>query len=490
MPAFPLETISKSRTDRTLLAECASLLSLRRCIFLVWSIGTTLALGQQKKTTIPFPKAQQKRIIAPTPPMGWNSWDSYGLTISEAQFRSNVQVQANTLKRYGWVYSIIDEGWYLRNPQDRPHPDLLQYQIDRYGRYVPVPARFPSALDSEGRNEGFAAIGRWIHSKGLKFGIHIVRGIPRKSVKQNLPIEGSDFHANDAADQTDSCPWDPTNWGVKDNAAGQAWYDALLRQYAAWGVDFLKVDCIADHPYKLSEIRQIHLAIERSGRPIVLSLSPGPIALNHATEVSSLAQMWRISNDIWDVWKSDKPFPRSVHSQFPLVAAWAPYARPGNWPDADMLAIGELAPKPEIGPGPRKTRLTPDEQRTMLTLWSIARSPLILGANLTMLDAETLGLITNRDVLRIDQTATASRQISNDGTLVVWTADLPDAEYAVAVFNRGDTPLTVKKDLTQLGFTTGNWRMRDVWQSEAASNGNTFEHTIPPHGCVLLMLRQ
>ena len=200
-------------------------------------------------------------------------------------------------------------------------------------------------------------------------------------------------------------------------------------------MDFLKVDCISDHPYKLSEIRQLHLAIQRSGRPILLSLSPGPTALAKAEEVASLAQMWRISNDIWDVWDTTRPFPKSVKSQFEPAAQWASFAHPGNWPDADMLPVGELSPYPDVGGGARHTRLTLAEQQTQLSLWSFARSPLIIGANLTLLTAETEQLLTNRDILAIDQTATGSRQVSHDGDLVVWSAALPGARYAVGLFN-------------------------------------------------------
>lgn len=275
---------------------------------------------------------------AATPPMGWNSWDSYGLTITEAQFRENVHVLRKKLAPYGWRYAVIDEGWFFQNPEARPHPEQLRYQVDGFGRYVPVPARFPSSAAAvsaappgqdgqstiDARNRGFIELGRWVHAQGLKFGIHIVRGIPRESARINSPIEDSRFRAAEAADQTDACPWDPTNWGVRDNAAGQAWYDSLLRQYAEWGVDLLKVDCIADHPYKLSEIRQIRRAIEKTGRPMVLSLSPGPTALSHAQEVMALAQMWRVSDDIWDIWAGpDQSFPQTVRSQFPRLAAWS-----------------------------------------------------------------------------------------------------------------------------------------------------------------------
>ena len=271
------------------------------------------------------------------------------------------------------------------NPEDRPKPELLKYAVDENGRFIPVTARFPSALQN-GKNTGFQELANSVHAKGLKFGVHIVRGIPRESVLRNLPIEGSAFKAQDAADQSDPCPWDPTSWGIKDTAAGQAWYDSLLRQYASWGVDFLKVDCIADHPYKASEIRQINLAIQRSGRDMVLSLSPGPTAVEHHAEIAELAQMWRISNDIWDIWVGNSDFPIGIKNQFENAARWAQYTKPGNWPDADMLPVGELRPYPDVGPAPRHTRLTPAEQQTQLSLWAMARSPLIIGANLTLLD--------------------------------------------------------------------------------------------------------
>jgi alpha-galactosidase len=262
------------------------------------------------------------RVVAPTPPMGWNSWDSYGLRINEQQFRENVEAMATKLKPFGYTYAVIDEGWYMVNPEDRPKPDLLKYAVDENGRFIPMTVRFPSALQN-GRNAGFQDLANLVHAKGLKFGVHIIRGIPRESVVRNLPIDGSAFKAQDAADQNDACPWDPTSWGIKDTAAGQAWYDSLLRQYATWGVDFLKVDCIADHPYKASEIQQIKLAIQRSGRDIVLSLSPGPTAIERHAEVADLAQMWRISNDIWDLWIGNSDFPIGIKNQFENAARWA-----------------------------------------------------------------------------------------------------------------------------------------------------------------------
>lgn len=426
------------------------------------------------------------KVLAPTPPMGWNSWDSYGLRINEQQFRENVDALATKLKPFGYTYAVIDEGWYMVNPENRPKPELLKYVVDENGRFIPVTTRFPSALQN-GKNAGFQELANSVHAQGLKFGIHIIRGIPRESVLRNLPVEGSAFKAQDAADQNDPCPWDPTSWGIKDNAAGQAWYDSLLHQYATWGVDFLKVDCIADHPYKANEIRQIKLAIQRSGRDIVLSLSPGPTAVEHHAEIGDLAQMWRISNDIWDMWIGKADFPIGIKNQFENAARWAQYAKPGNWPDADMLPVGELRPYPDVGQGPRHTRLTPAEQQTQLSLWAMARSPLIVGANLTLLDEDTLRLLCNTDILRIDQTATASRQLLREGDLVIWTADLPANQHALAAFNLGETVINLHRPLSEF-FPAGQYDVKNAWTGAPLPAGVRLGTTLEPHASVVLML--
>jgi len=467
------------------------------------------------QTATPAAQTAPAAKVALTPPMGWNSWDAYGLTITEEQFRANVKVEANELKSFDWNYAVIDEGWFFFNPEDRPKPDTLHYAIDEYGRYVPVPARFPSAASLPRGNmpasapsatppkliatideTSFKPLADWVHSQGLKFGIHIVRGIPRASVERNLPIANSAFHATDAADTSDACPWDPTNWGVQDNAAGQAWYDSLLAQYADWGVDLIKVDCIASHPYKPDEIRMIRKAIDKAGRPMVLSLSPGPTSLENAAEVASLAQMWRISDDFWDVWSNNNGngFPQSITGQFAKAAAWSPYVRPGNWPDADMLPIGELRPVPGDGQ-PRTTRLTPAEQQTMLSLWAMARSPLILGANLTLLDDATRKLITNPDLIRIDQTATRGGQVMHDGDIIAWTADLPpdspDGSIALALFNTGESQVVLDSSFEAYNLEADTYRVKDVWTGKTTNKVKSVESlTLEPHACVLWLLKK
>jgi hypothetical protein len=466
--------------------------------------------GQSARTQTPLPVK-----LAATPPMGWNSWDAYGLTITEEQFRANVKVEATELKSFGWEYAVIDEGWFFFNPEDRPRPNTLHYAIDEYGRYVPVPARFPSSASLQGQqpantptvpdapaskliatvqSTSFKPLADWVHAQGLKFGIHIVRGIPRASVERNLPIADSSFHATDAADTTDACPWDPTNWGVQNNAAGQAWYDSLLAQYAGWGVDLIKVDCIASHPYKIDEIRMIRRATDKTGRPMVLSLSPGPTALENAAEVASVAQMWRISDDVWDLWSNRRAFPQSLTAQFVNTAAWAQYSKPGNWPDADMLPLGELRPVPGDGQ-PRTTRLTPTEQQTMLTLWAMARSPLILGANLTLLNDETDKLITNADLIRIDQTATRSGQVLHDGDVIVWTADLPpdspEGSIALAFFNTGESQVVLDSSFEAYNLEASTYRIKDVWTGKTTNKVKSVQSlNLEPHACVLWLLKK
>jgi alpha-galactosidase len=271
--------------------------------------------------------------------MGWNSWDSYGITINEQEFLDNADWMAAHLLKFGWQYAVIDEGWYVVDPMAKPED--TRFNLDSDGRYVPVESRYPS---------GFDGIAEKLHARGLKFGIHLIRGIPKEAVSRNIRIAGSRFPASDAADTTDTCPWNTFNYGIKDNAAGQAYYDSLARLYASWGVDYIKIDCISSHPYKGEEIRMFSQAVRRSGRPMVISLSPGPTPVEKAKEVSQWADMWRISDDFWDIWKADnadgKTFPQDLSGQFQRAAAWAEHSGNGHWPDADMLPLGHLGPRP------------------------------------------------------------------------------------------------------------------------------------------------
>lgn len=420
-----------------------------------------------------------RQILAPTPPMGWNSWDSYGTTITEAQFKSTSEWFAAHLKRYGWQYVVVDEGWTITDPGANPKD--IQFTLDDHGRYIPAVNRFPSATDSA----GFKPLADYVHALGLKFGIHILRGIPRQAVKQNLPIAGSHFKAAGAADTSAVCPWNTDNYGLKDSPAGQAYYDSLTALYAGWGVDFIKVDCIADHPYVGFEIRMLSEAIRKTGRPIVLSLSPGAAPIEKADELRRYAQLWRISDDVWDVWYGNTAFPQGVKNQFPRAAQWAPLTEPGHWPDADMLPIGHLGPAAGWGKS-RDSRLTHDEQRTMLTLWSMFRSPLMIGGNLLSMDDWTTALLTNPEVIAVDQQSRGERQVISTERTVVWTSHPGHSDdYYLALFNIGDSASTIHYSWKALGLDGTTHKLRDLWERKDIGAANEINVTVPPHGCVL-----
>ncbi len=414
--------------------------------------------------------------------MGWNSWDSYGRTLNEESIRASAQWMARHLKRFGWEYVVVDEGWYLANLDASGNDNHSRFEIDAYGRYIPVPARFPSA----GKDFTFKPLADYLHSLGLKFGIHIIRGIPREAVAKNLPIAGSSFRAADAADTSDVCPWNAYNYGLNPtHPAAQAYYDSLARQYAEWAVDFIKVDCISDHPYKGAEIRMFSEAITKSGRPMVLSLSPGPTSIDKRDEVSRFAQMWRISDDVWDVWYSTENFPQGVKNQFSRAALWAGVAKSGHWPDADMLPIGSLRPAAGWGE-PRETRLSHDEQRTLLTLWCIFRSPLIMGGNLLLADDWTTSLLTNAEVIAVDQHSRNNHPVITTNNVVIWTAR-PESgkDFYVAVFNISDTAQTVHYAWSGLGLAAPSYKLRDLWEGAEKGSATSLEITLPPHASVL-----
>jgi len=433
--------------------------------------------------------AAKPQMAAPqAPPMGWNSWDAYGLTIDEAQFRDNVKVLAG-MKQYGWQYAVIDEGWYMRDPF-APTTAAQKYLYDPNGLLLPVVDRFPSAAS----NAGFKPLAEWVHSLGLKFGIHIVRGIPKEVVDQNLPIAGSAFHAADAADREATCPWNDANYGVADNAAGQAYYDSMLKRYAAWGVDYIKVDCISDHPYRPTEIRQVAEAIRKSGRPMVLSLSPGPTGLSHADEVAKYAQMSRITDDHWDVWHEDhKPgaseFPFGLKDEPDRIAEWNKYNKAGFYPDPDMLPEGSLTPHPGWG-DPRQSHYTQDEQRFEFTLWAISRSPLIFGGNLTKLDDFTRSLMTNKEVTDIDRHAIVTGPAlmpKNDGEPLswrAWYARVGSKTYA-AIFNLGDEPTTLDVPWLNFHLEDKPHASFDVWNAKRNPVAKVLHVELPPHGSAL-----
>jgi hypothetical protein len=426
-------------------------------------------------------RREASTMLARTPPMGWNSWDSYGTTVGEAQVKANAEWMAAHLKQHGWQYIVVDMEWFVTNPVAEGNATNFHYSLDGEGRYVPAPNRFPSA----GHGEGFAQLAAYVHARGLKFGIHILQGIPREAVTKNLPIAGSRFRASDAANSSGRCNWNHDNFDLKDTAAGQAYYDSIARLYAGWGVDLIKVDCIASRPYKGAEIRMLSGALRKTGRPIVLSLSPGSAPLDKLDEMRKYAQMWRISDDVWDEWYSDVEYPQGLGDQFPRVAKWAPFSKPGLWPDADMLPLGYLGPSPGWGKA-RQTRLSSAEQRTMMTLWSIFRSPLMMGGDLPHNDAETTALLTNDEVLAVDQHSTGGRAVLQSPVASVWTAEMTSGKGRyLAIFNTSNQAQELDYTWQQLGWPSGRYALRELWEHTESRAASGVSVHLAPHACAL-----
>lgn len=424
---------------------------------------------------------------SPTPPMGWNSWDSFGTTVREADVKANADRLARELKQYGWQYIVVDMEWFVTNPTPEGNSKNSRYSMDTYGRYLPDPARFPSSANGA----GFKPLAAYVHSLGLKFGIHILRGIPRQAVEQNLPIAGSPYHAADSANRSDECPWNYDNYGTDaSKPAAQAYYDSIAQLYASWGVDFIKADCIASRPYKGNDIRMLSTALRTTGRPIVLSLSPGEAPIHKIDELRDYSQMWRISDDVWDLWHSTAPYPQGLFDQFPRAAKWATLSEAGHWPDADMLPLGYLGPAPGWGKKARASRLTHDEQKMLLTLWCMFRSPLMMGGNLPLTDAWTISLLTNSEVLAVDQNSTDSHEVIATPDVVVWTARSADGrESYLAVFNRGEEKQNVRYVWSELGLAEKSYAVHDLWQPKDLGRAESLSATLASHSCTLYGLK-
>jgi alpha-galactosidase len=459
-----------------------SFIKIRSLLFLcvIVSARNLISQATQAKT-----KSGSATSLALTPPMGWNSWDGYGTTIKENEFKANADWFAKHLKPFGWQYVVVDMEWFVINSVAEGNSKNSQFSLDRYGRYTPADNRFPSSAEGA----GLKPLADYAHSLGLKFGIHILRGIPKQAVEKNLPIAGSAYHAADAADTSDTCPWNPDNYGLDSRKpAAQAYYDSIARLYAEWEVDLLKVDCVASHPYKGDEIRMVSEALRKTGRPIVLSLSPGAAPLDKVDEMRQYANMWRISDDVWDLWHSTVPYPQGLADQFANVAKWAGLALPGHWPDADMLPLGRLGPAPGWGTA-RGTKLSRDEQRTLVTLWCIFPSPLMIGGDLPSADDWTLSLLTNPEVLAVDQHSTGNHPVISTEKTVAWLAQstFGDNKY-LAIFNISESSETLRYDWKDLGLTGKTYKLRDLWDHKDLDAASAMTVTLQPHGSVLYRL--
>ena len=422
---------------------------------------------------------------AKTPPCGWNSWDCFGAGVNEEQLIANADYMAKHLKQYGWEYIVCDIQWYEPKACSNDYNNFAELCCDEYGRLIPAQNRFPSSKGGK----GFKPIADYIHSLGLKFGIHIMRGIPRQAVHADLPIKDSEYTARQVAHHFSICSWNTDMYGMKNCDGAQDYYNSIIKMYADWGVDYIKCDDIAvtefrkwDNPYSADyEIEMLRNAIDSCGRGIVLSLSPGPALRDKAEHLKANANMWRLTGDFWDLWEH-------LYAMFDKCEEWQGVRGVGSYPDCDMLPIGRISKLCSYhGAQNRMSNFTHDEHYTLMTLWGIFGSPLMIGGNMPENDDFTLSLLNNAEYMNMHRTVKNSRMLcrneENSKGYIIWDGENEDSRF-VALFNTDENPITINTAEKINISVDGSY---DIWQKCTVSENNI---TVQPHGARLLKLNK
>lgn len=439
--------------------------------YLACLLGILTSCGDHSKHETFAPVEFKK--WAQTPPMGWNSWDCYGSSVEEHEVRANVDYMEKYLKPYGWEYIVVDIRWFVENESSKGYnQEDPVYVLDEYGRYQPAVNRFPSAAGGR----GFKELADYVHSKGLKFGIHIMRGIPKEAVELKLPIKGAGgITADEIFTTKKQCQWLRDNFTIVAGRPGaQEYYNSLFDMYAGWGVDFIKIDDLS-RPYHKEEIELIRKAIDQCGRPIVLSTSPGKTPVGEARHISECANMWRMVDDVWDKWSY-------ITHLLDVSQSWYSCVAPGTWPDCDMIPLGRISIRGQKT-GERMTKLTRDEQYVLMTFFTIFRSPLMFGGDLPSNDAFTLSLLTNKEVLKMHRESTCVRQLFQDSDKVAITSRNPVTnEVYLALFNISDKKsMDISVALEDLGLQ-GEVKVMNMWTGEdMGTTLDKFSQSFEPH---------
>lgn len=422
---------------------------------------------------------------AQTPPMGWNSYNCFGSAVHEDEVKANADYMAQRLKQHGWQYVVVDFLWSYENPPGSLIGNVMQRRLedgsyipwlnmDANGRLFPNEKKFPSSWP----DKGFKPLADYIHAAGLKFGIHVMRGIPRQAVWAKSPVLGAPgITADMIADTTSICSWNNHMYGLDMAKKGaQEYLNSLLQLYASWDVDYIKVDDLS-RPYHKAEVEGYHNAIAQSGRPVVLSLSPGETPVAEAQHVKEHANLWRLSDDFWDNWKE-------VVRMFDYAKRWQGVGGAGRWPDCDMMQIGKLSKRGPVGPE-RYSRFTEDELYTHMTLWSIYRSPLMLGGNLPENRELEERLLTNDEILAVNQQGEAPREVYRKDSCIVWVSKAKGNRWNVALFNLNSAPHKVAINFNALGVK-GSCAVRDLWkQQDIGVFRKEYGTMLPAHGAAL-----
>ncbi|WP_173064516.1 glycoside hydrolase family 27 protein [Phytohabitans houttuyneae] len=368
--------------------------------------------------------------VARTPPMGWNSWNTFGCNINEALIRQMADAIVSTgMRDRGYQYVVVDDCWF--NPNR-----------DSAGNLQGDPSRFPS---------GMKALGDYLHARNLKFGIYQVPA------------------AETCAQYFNSYP----------GATGSRGHEAQdARQFAAWGVDFLKYDwcspegTINDQVTAFARMRD---ALAATGRPIVYSINPNSIheKTGPLRNWSDVSNMWRTTEDITNAWDTGQTngYPMGIQNIVNVNVPLAGYAAPGGFNDPDMMEVG-------------RSGMTDTEQRSHFALWAIMASPLIAGNDVRASSAATLAILNNADLIAVNQDTLGLQavQVSNDGTRRVLAKRLANGDVAVALFNQGSSSTTVSTTAAAIGKSGSSFTLRDLWTGGTSTSTGAISATVPGHG--------
>jgi alpha-galactosidase len=425
------------------------------------------------------------KLLAQKPPMGWNSWNCLGWGANESEVRAAADYMAANLKKLGYEYIVIDQLWYgdslASNFEDFVHERISvkpSYRLDEFGRLLPDTIKYPSAKGSN----GFKPLADYMHSLGLKFGVHLLRGIPWEAADKNLSIKGTGYKAAAIAQPGKGCDWYDGFYGVDMSKPGaQEYYNSVFKLFAEWGLDFVK----ADDMINTAEIEGMSKAARSSGRDIVLSVVPDdniPISF-----LKENVHMARTGYDFWDVWQMLK-------QAFPAAAKAVKNAEPGFWPDLDILPVGKIGKKISYkGPDERIANFNESELHTLFSLWYISKAPLMIGGYLPETDSITLKLLNNEEALSANRTGLHPRQVKFKNAIIIWTADIENSDDKfLAFFNQWESkePVDIKINWADLGLKDKNYQVRDLWSKKDLGNfENLFSSKIEAHGAGLYRIK-
>lgn len=429
------------------------------------------------------------KVAISAPPLGWNSYDGFGCHIYESLCMEELAAFAQHFAPHGYEYFVIDNGWFseqqlmeadgFKLPRVQ-HAEPEHVCIDDFGIPQPSVCFFPN---------GFRPIVDFGRAHGIKIGLHLMRGIPRKAVEANTPIKGTKFRARDIADVEDTCAWCDYMYGIDMSKPGaQAYLDSVIEQFAQWGVEFVKVDDVSHRP---AEVEGYVRAVETASGPICLSLSPGNHTNKRFLDTYRDSAMCRITKDIWD----NQP---DIDVAFNYWKSWQGLEEPGFYPDLDMIPFGELCvlKRPENfkrGANANfcagqlmhhRCTLTEAQKETFITQRAMSASPLMIGGRLHTMDPHSVRLLTHPDVLACNQNGVMGADLrpSPEGLEIFVTPERSlDAtgmqRYEgsdrgwVGVFNRSAEPVRIALGPAQLGLKrrcdeaeTPVHVLRDIWR--------------------------